>query len=58
MNTIALRFGELFSPKCGTIAAHQAIIDKIGYVWYGKMGSAVSDKVISKILKSNHPQIL
>ena len=37
MKTIALRFGEHFSPACGTIAAHQEIIDKSGYVWYGKM---------------------
>ena len=58
MKTIALRFGEHFSPKCGTIAAHQAIIDDIGYVWYGKMGSAVSDKVISDIEQADQPQIL
>ncbi len=38
MRTIALRFGEHFSPKCGTIAAHEEIINDIGYVWYGKMG--------------------
>ena len=46
MKTIALRFGEHFSPDCGTIAAHQEIIDKLGYVWYGKMGSTVSDKLL------------
>ncbi|MGE9977058.1 hypothetical protein [Bariatricus sp. HCP28S3_C2] len=32
MKTIALRFGEHFSPECGTIAAHEEIIDKLGYV--------------------------
>lgn len=58
MKTIALRFGEHFSPECGTIAAHQAIIDKIGYVWYGKMGSIVSDKVISDIKRADCPRIL
>lgn len=58
MKTIALRFGEHFSPECGTIAAHQEIIDKLGYVWYGKMGSAVSDKVIADIKSADHPQIL
>ena len=58
MKTIALRFGEHFSPECGTIAAHQAIIDKIGHVWYGKMGSAVSDKVISDIKRADQPRIL
>jgi hypothetical protein len=28
MKTIALRFGEHFAPPCGTIAAHQEIIDE------------------------------
>lgn len=58
MKTIALRFGEHFSPECGTIAAHQEIIDKLGYVWYGKMRSTVSDKVIADIKSAEHPQIL
>ena len=58
MKTIALRFGEHFSPECGTIAAHQKIIDEVGYVWYGKMGTSVSDKVITDIMAVEHPQIL
>ena len=58
MRTIALRFGETFSPKCGTIAAHQEIIDSIGFVWYGKMGASVSDKVISEIMAASTPRIL
>lgn len=58
MKTIALRFGEQFSPKCGTIAAHQEIIDKLGYVWYGKLGTSVSDKVIADIKSADDPQIL
>ena len=58
MNTIALRFGEHFSPPQGTIATHQDIIDKLGYVWYGKMGSKVSEKLLNELLKSNAPKIL
>lgn len=58
MQTIALRFGETFSPKCGTIAAHQEIIDKIGYVWYGKMGSAVSEQTVRSILQQENARIL
>ena len=54
MKTIALRFGEHFSPECGTIAAHQAIIDKLGYVWYGKLGIPVNKKIISEIEKTDH----
>ncbi len=58
MKTIALRFGEHFSPECGTIAAHEIIIDKMGYVWYGKMGSKISEKMIKEILASDSPRIL
>ena len=40
MKTIALRYGEHFAPQCGTIAAHQELINELGYAWYGKMGAA------------------
>lgn len=58
MRTIALRFAENFAPECGTIAAHQAVIDRCGHVWYGKLGSAVSTKVASDILAGDDPRIL
>ena len=58
MKTIALRFGEHFAPACGTIAEHQKIIDAIGHVWYGKLGSAVSAKVTGDILQQDDPIIL
>ena len=58
MRTIALRFGETFSPECGTIAAHQTIIDTLGYVWYGKLGAAVSAKTIKEITQNTDPKFL
>lgn len=58
MRTIALRFGETFSPEYGTIAAHQSIIDAIGYVWYGKLGSAVSAKTIEEMKQNEAPMFL
>ena len=58
MKTIALRFGEHFAPPCGTIAAHQAIIEDKGYVWYGKLGNTVSDKNVSAIMSAEQPRIL
>ena len=58
MKTIALRFGESFSPECGTIAAHQLIIDKLGYVWYGKMGRPVATHIIDEINKQRDIKIL
>lgn len=56
--TIALRFGEHFAPECGTIAAHQEIIDKLGYVWYGKLGATVTAQIINEIKKRDDPKIL
>jgi len=58
MRTIALRFGETFSPPCGTIQAHQEVIEKYGYVWYGKLGNRISNKVAESILSNADPKIL
>lgn len=58
MNTIALRFGEHFAPSCGTIVAHQEIIDKMGYVWYGKMGNRISESAIKSIMTEGVHKIL
>ena len=58
MKTIALRFGETFSPDCGTIIAHQQVIDKLGYVWYGKTGAALADARINEIKKEKTHKIL
>lgn len=58
MRTIALRFAEMFAPDCGTIAAHQEVINELGYVWYGKMGSSVSEASVKEILGQRKPRIL
>ena len=58
MFSIALRFAEKFSPNEGTIKAHQRMIDNIGHVWYGKMGTAVSDANIKRVLSEDNPRIL
>lgn len=58
MKTIALRFGEHFSPDCGTIAAHQQLIDKLGYVWYGKMGSPVAMRIVNELTNQENTKIL
>lgn len=58
MRTVALRFAENFAPECGTIAAHQEVIDAKGFVWYGKLGSPVSAKVAGEILMEDDPRIL
>ncbi len=58
MKTIALRFGEHFSPECGTIEAHKKVIDTLGYVWYGKMGNPVASNIVNELKKQNEIRIL
>ena len=58
MKSIALRFSENFSPECGTIDAHNQVIEKLGYVWYGKMGSKISQPVAEALLAYENPKIL
>lgn len=56
--TVALRFADTFAPAEGTIQAHQDLINKKGFVWYGKLGAVVSSKVANKILSNEFPRIL
>ena len=58
MYSIALRFAEKFSPDEGTIKAHQNLLEKKGFVWYGKMGNPVSDDNIAKVMSQENPRIL
>ena len=58
MKTVALRFSDKFAPKEGTINAHDALIRKNGFVWYGKLGLPLSDKVINIILNNESSRIL
>ena len=45
IKTVALRFSDNFAPDEGTISVHRNLIKENGYVWYGKLGAAVSNKV-------------
>ena len=58
MKTVALRFSDKFAPACGTIAAHEAVIQENGYVWYGKLGLPLSQKAINYIMENEDPKIL
>lgn len=58
MRTICLRFSDAFAPKEGTIRLHQEEIEKNGYVWYGKLGNKISEKVLNEIVKSESKKIL
>ena len=58
MKTIALRFADRFAPEEGTIKAHQRVIDTYGFVWYGKMGNAVSESVLKELSANENARIL
>lgn len=58
MYTIALRFSEKFAPEEGTIIAHESLIKTNGFVWYGKMGSAMANEKINIVLNQPNPRIL
>ena len=58
MKTIALRFSNKFAPNCGTIEAHNEMIEKNGYVWFGKLGNKIAASVFVDILKNDEPRIL
>lgn len=58
MKTIALRFSNKFAPECGTIEAYYELIQKNGYVWYGKLGNKSAASVIPEILGNEEPRIL
>ena len=58
MRTIALRFADNIAPSSGTIAEHERVIDDLVFVWYGKFGTRVSDKIRSIVLTANDKRIL
>lgn len=58
IRTVALRFADNFAPEPGTIAIHRNLIEENGYVWYGKLGNPISQKVIQELLSQKSPRIL
>lgn len=58
MKSIALRYSENFAPKDGTIMEHKKLIEKRGYVFWGKLGSRVSEKNRELVLAEKNPRIL
>ena len=58
MKTIALRFSDNFAPSSGTVVEHQKLIETKGFVWYGKLGAPVSDRICKELLNNREPRIL
>ena len=40
------------------IYLHQQLIDKYGFVWYGKFGNRISKDIIEEQLKTDDPKLL
>ena len=49
MKTVVLKFSDSFAPKEGTIEEHNKIIDKYGFVWYGKKGNVINSLLTDEI---------
>lgn len=58
MKTIALRFSDNYAPEEGTIKLHNDIINKYGYVYYGKFGNPILESYCNEVLSENNPRIL
>lgn len=58
MKTISLRYTDKFAPEKGTIAAHLKVLNEKGYVWFGKMGSSISNTIAEELLIEQHPRFL
>ena len=58
MKTIALRFSDSFAPVDGTIAEHHKMINANGFVWYGKLGAAVSSRILKELMQCHDPKFL
>ena len=58
MKTVALRFSDKFAPEIGTIKTHEQLMKDKGFVWYGKLGLPLSQKVIDTIMNNENPKIL
>ena len=57
-DAIALRYSEKFAPPEGTIATHLNILKTHGFVWYGKIGKTISNKVIADLLNKGETRLL
>jgi len=51
---LIIRYGK--KPDC--IEKHLEVINAIGYCWFGKVGVAPSNKVVSAVLNEDHPKIV
>lgn len=58
MKTIAIRYSDKIAPQNGTLFEHAQLIHQNGFVWFGKMGTPVSDKTCKSVMAARKPHIL
>jgi hypothetical protein len=49
-SSVAIRYGEHIAPREGTVAAHQTVVDRAGYAWYGKFGLPLSEQRLALLM--------
>lgn len=54
MKSLTLRLGKKFALESETIQAHLDLLDKFGYVWYGKFGNLLIKPKTNAFLKENN----
>lgn len=51
-----LRYGDhLLKDGLGTIQLHQDVVEKMGYVWYGKFGNHIREEHVERINNEKEP---
>ena len=55
-NLLVLKYSTKI--KKDIIDEHKALIDKNGYCWYGKLGNATSEQIVSSIKGADNPAII
>jgi hypothetical protein len=46
---LVVRYSDGHGPAEGTIAAHQAVVNRLGYVWFGKFGRRVGAETLEAL---------
>lgn len=58
MNSILLKYSDKFAPAGGTIVAHNEVINRYGYVWYGKIGQNLAKAKVEQVVNQDDPFII
>jgi hypothetical protein len=46
---LIVRYSDAHAPPEGTLIAHQAVVDRFGYVWFGKFGRRIGPPTLQRM---------